>query len=277
MYDFSGYQMIPGVRTEIEQVVAATGLTWSEASQLRFLPVQIDGASRDAGNTGFVTVLRPNLLMGKITATGKFKQWDPTATDGSQIIGGVLVHELVMQFMGSNADRFSGTLLVTGGVYARALTQAALTTSGIVGTAEEFNIRAQLNRFFQLDDDLQGGQSGGSGRGITILAASATLGVAHAGQILVIRGAVGAVNLTLPATPSKGRRFGPIINVSDQNLTITAGTADTMVVLNDLNADSVSLSTASEKIGGAFDVIGDGTGWIVLPTLWETQTQTIVT
>lgn len=277
MYNYDSYQSIPGVRAEIEMVVASTGLSWSELAQLRFMPVQVDGAARDAGNTGFTTTLRPNLLMGRVTATGKHRQWDPTATDGSQLISGILVHELQMQFQGANLDRFSGTLLVAGGVYAKALTIAALTTQGIVGTAEEYNIRAQLSRFFQLDDDLQGALGGGTGRGLMTLTTSTTLSNVHAGQIIVVRGAVAAVNLTLPATPSKGRRFGPIYNASAQNLTITAGTADTMVVFNDLQADSVSLSTANELIGGSFDIVGDGTGWLVIPNLWETQTQTIVT
>ncbi len=275
MYNFDSYQMTPTMRAEIEQVVSQYGLTWGEQSNLRFLPVQIDGASRDAGNTGYTDVLRPNLLMGKVTGTKKFKQWDPSAVDGTQKIAGILVHELKMQFMGANADRFTGTLLVAGGVYARALAQAASATSGIVGTAEEYNIRTQLGRFFQLDDDPQGFMGGNDG-GVTIVAASATLSDVHAGQLVVVRGASGAVNLTLPTTPAKGRRFR-VYNASAQNLTVTAGTADTMVTLNDLTADSVTLSTANELIGGSFEIIGDGTGWLVIPSLWEAQTVTIVT
>jgi hypothetical protein len=89
-------------------------------------------------------------------------------------------------------------------------------------------------------------------------------------------GASNAVNFTLPATAKKGLRYGFYV-VADQNVTVTAGTADTMVVLNDAAADSVALQTSSEKIGGFFEVMGTGTKWLVLPRLWEAQTVTIVT
>ena len=273
MYNFDSYQMTPMMRAEIEQVVAATGLTWGEQSWLRFLPVIIDGAARDAGNTGYTDVLRPNLLMGRVISSKKYKQWDPTATDGTQKVAGILVHELKMQFMSTNTDRFAGTLLVGGGVYSKALALPASATTGIVGATEEYNIRAQMGRYFQFDDDPQGHLCGGNS-GVMIVAANATLSDAHAGQLVVVRGASGAVTLTLPANPYKGRRFR-VYNAVDQSLTITAGTADTMVVLNDLVSTSVALSTSSEKIGGSFEIIGDGTGWLVIPSLWETQTQSI--
>jgi len=48
-------------------------------------------------------------------------------------------------------------------------------------------------------------------------------------------------------------------------MTITSGTADKMTAFNDLTADSIAFSTASEKIGGAVIVIADGTGWLVFP------------
>lgn len=109
-----------------------------------------------------------------------------------------------------------------------------------------------------------------------LIAASATLSEVHNGTHVMVRGATGAVTLTLPASPKRGLRY-KITNVSDQNLIIAAGTADTMVAYNDLNADSVALSTSSEKIGGSFEVIGDGTGWVVVPMVWDGQTATIAT
>jgi hypothetical protein len=49
-----------------------------------------------------------------------------------------------------------------------------------------------------------------------------------------------------------------------QNLKFTSGTADTMISFNDATADSVGFETANELIGGHLEVIGDGTGWLVI-------------
>lgn len=72
-----------------------------------------------------------------------------------------------------------------------------------------------------------------------------------AGTIFTNAGATGAVNFTLPA-PSI-RTLGDwyeFMGVADQNLTVTAPTADTAIALNDTAADSLALSTSSQKIGG---------------------------
>jgi hypothetical protein len=61
------------------------------------------------------------------------------------------------------------------------------------------------------------------------------------------------------------------INIADQNMTIT-GTNEGFVVFNDLTADAIAFSQASEKIGGAFIAISDGTSWCVAPLATETQT-----
>ena len=90
------------------------------------------------------------------------------------------------------------------------------------------------------------------------------------------RGGEGAVNFTLPATAQRGLRFLFTV-IADQNVTITAGTGDTLVSYNDATADSVALSTASEKIGGTVEIVADGTSWIAIPHFWEGQTATIAT
>jgi hypothetical protein len=78
------------------------------------------------------------------------------------------------------------------------------------------------------------------------------------GTIFHTTGATAAVNFTLPAI-SDGPFWFKFIAGADVNLTITAGTADTLVAYNDLAADSVAFSTASELIGGSVEVYCDGT------------------
>lgn len=98
------------------------------------------------------------------------------------------------------------------------------------------------------------------------------------GAIFTTRGAGGAVNFTLPATTSLPVGWScRFFNAAGQNMLVTAGTADTMSTFNDLTADSVAFQTSSELIGGAFEVVWDGTGWLVFIMAEETQTVTVAT
>ncbi len=280
LYNFDGHFLSPGMGTPLEEVTNPYGSKWGQPFQMQTLPMLIDGAARDTGNTGYTDVLRPGLLLGKVQSTGKLTTWSPTATDGSNKIAGILIHAVKMQQAGTNQDRFTGFVFVGGSITARGLLVPGNTDYGIDGDDEEYNVRAQMSPAFHFDDDPLGHLTGKNG-GIMIATATATLSEIHNGSLVVVRGAAGAVTLTLPATAKRGLRYR-IYNASDQNLTITAGTADTMVVFNDLTADSVALSTAGDLIGGSFEVIGDGTGWLVIPSLFGSdgvivQTLTIAT
>jgi hypothetical protein len=94
------------------------------------------------------------------------------------------------------------------------------------------------------------------------------------GTIFTTRGAGGAVTFTLPAASGNSGQWVEFYCVADQNMIIT-GTDEELVVLNDLTADSIAFQTASEKIGGGFRAVCDGTSWIVVPLATETQTITI--
>lgn len=80
----------------------------------------------------------------------------------------------------------------------------------------------------------------------------------ESGTWFTTTGATANVNFTLPAI-STGPWIFYFIAGADYNLTVTAGTVDTMVTFNDLTADSIALSTSSEKIGGGFVAFSDGT------------------
>lgn len=107
--------------------------------------------------------------------------------------------------------------------------------------------------------------------------ASYTVVKEDSGTLFHTTGATAAVVFTLPKI-SEGPFYFMFINGADQDMTVTAGTADTAVTFNDLAADSVAFSTSSEKIGGTVEVICDGTTLFVLPRLAsEAQTVTIAT
>ena len=81
------------------------------------------------------------------------------------------------------------------------------------------------------------------------------------------RGASGAVTFTLPAvTADITGAWVKFINAVDQNMIVAAGTADTLVVVNDLTADSLAAQTSSQKIGAVIECYCDGTAWFAWGT-----------
>jgi hypothetical protein len=97
------------------------------------------------------------------------------------------------------------------------------------------------------------------------------------GTIFHTTGATAAVTFTLPPI-TDGPFWFLFICGADIGMTVAAKVADTAVTFNDLNADSVAFSTASEMIGAQIEVYCDGTTLFVLPRLAsEAQTVTIAT
>jgi len=216
------------------------------------------GAMRDAGNTP-TTVIRAGLLVGKITASSKLKEWSTAATDGSQNLAGVVPYELRAQdFDAVDADRVASI------VVRAPLKAASLLIAGTVLTshADEFLARRQLHGAGAILDDDPFGYKAGAGARVVAKTANYTITDADNGTLFTNSGAAGAVNFTLPVTPKRGLRYDFFV-VANQNVTLTAGTVDTLVVYNDAAADSVALSTAGNLIGGGFNVISDGLGWLV--------------
>jgi len=82
------------------------------------------------------------------------------------------------------------------------------------------------------------------------------------GTLFTNRGAAGTVIFTLPAPAAALAGYVFRFKAhADQTITVKTATADTLVVLNDAAADSLSLSTAGEKIGGEIEAFCDGTSW----------------
>lgn len=84
-----------------------------------------------------------------------------------------------------------------------------------------------------------------------------TVVAADTGTMFTTTGASGAVIFTLP-TKAAGLRYR-FLNVVDQNMTVaSAGSADDIVGMNDVAADSIAFSTAGEKIGACLEVFCNG-------------------
>ena len=105
-----------------------------------------------------------------------------------------------------------------------------------------------------------------------------TVKATESGTIFTTQGATAAVVFTLPATTACDGLEFIFYNCEDVNMTVAAGSADTMTAINDEEADSVGFATTSLKIGGGIWIFGDGTSVhaMILPGQ-ATQTVTVVT
>lgn len=113
-------------------------------------------------------------------------------------------------------------------------------------------------------------------RRIVAKTASYVVQAEDVGTIFTTRGASGAITFTLPPVADvQAGWYATFLNLADQNLVITAPD-EKIVAFNDLTADGVSLATTSEKIGGGFNVLYDGTSYIAEPILGQdSQTVTV--
>ena len=102
------YGIPPGLTTARETY--ENEFRWGSQYQGVFRNGLIDGATRDSGATPTYE-LRPGLILGEVTATGKYKQYSPTATDGTEVASAVLIEGLSMLLSGSDNDRFYAVLV----------------------------------------------------------------------------------------------------------------------------------------------------------------------
>jgi hypothetical protein len=274
MVDFGFHNMMPGQsNAQVNEVVARGSITWGPQKAQYFYPGIIVGSARDAGNTLFTETLRPGLLLGFNPTTRRWAPYDPAATDGTQNPAGVLLFATRMTLNGVNQDRFTGQILVRGMVRADGLSIANTATQGIVGNANEWLIRSALDQNFVFDDRVQGYRVDQSVQFLS--AATLTLTEVMAGTKVITTGATNKT-ITLPATPKLGLRYS-VFNRGAGTVLVTCATPDIITTFNDETADSVALSTASQIIGGGFDIMGDGARWLAIPQVYSGQTVTVAT
>lgn len=131
---------MPGVRTAqsaAHRIVFLQGDWTSNLAQGRI----IDGSkSRDSGNTGDLDVLRPGLLMGKITSSGKYAPsilgimtQAQVATDTSVTVSAAQAVEIVRRVGSTGTLRFVGPPTAAGTVATFTETYSAVnTTTGVI-------------------------------------------------------------------------------------------------------------------------------------------------
>lgn len=99
---------------------------------------------------------------------------------------------------------------------------------------------------------------------IKVKTASYTVLLEESGTCFMTTGAAGAVTFTLPkASEATGAIYFFVVG-ADNNMIVTcpSGEMDSMVVFNDIAADSAAYQTTSKKAGNGLTLISDGTGWL---------------
>lgn len=238
------YAIVPGLTTSRETY--ENEFRWGQHAAGLWSNALISGSATDTGNTGATTTLRPGLVLGQITASGKYTTYSPTASDGSEVASAVLVEGLKMtDFNGTATDRFYA-VLVGGPVQASKLLNLDL------------QARQQMDKF--IFDDI--GQIVGNHwfpwKRFVTKTADYTIVAGDNFTIFDNTGASGTVILTLPAI-ANGYLFG-FRATAAQIIRATSAEGSNLI------GSSLTQTSASvTAIGGIFYVYSNpgATKWIV--------------
>ena len=242
------YGLTPGLTTSRETY--ENEFRWGSQFQGVFANALISGAARDSGNSPTYE-LRPGLLLGQQISTGKYLQYSPTATDGTEVASAILLEGLrVQDFEANNQDRLYA-VLVGGPVQASKLLNLDLMA------------RQQMDKFI-FDDIFQlPGNHWFPFKRFQTKTASYTVVANDNYSLFDNVGATGAITFTLPAL-ANGYFFGFRVQ-ADQSVTVASSEGTNMLALNNASASSVAFSTGSQKIGGMVYVYTNpgATKWII--------------
>lgn len=242
------YGIVPGLTTSRETYEAE--FRWGSQFQGVFSNALISGSAVDSGNTPTFE-LRPGLLLGQQISTGKYLQYSPSASDGTEVAAAVLIEGLrMLDFSNTAVDRFYA-VLVGGPVQAAKLI-------GLDGMA-----RQQMDKFIFDDIFNIGGAHWFPFKRWQTKTANYTIVANDNFTNFDNLAAGGAVNFTLPAI-ANGYYFG-FSGMAAQNITVTSNEGANMVALNNLVANSVAFSTGGQIIGSHFRVYSNpaATKWLV--------------
>lgn len=249
---------LPGIRAAVETTEKQV---YYEFQGNHWIQAIIDSTVVDSGSTP-TTALRPGLILAKKDADGLFYNYDPTATDGTQLAAAILTEPINM------LDQTSGTAKDKS---FRLMTKGFLKAAQL--TALDALARRSLGKMFVFDDDVVGamGWLGMPKRQISV-GGDTTVTAAHNNALFVGSGA--NVNFTLP-TPAAGLAF-EFLMASNHNLVVTGST--NLIVMNNAGASTVTASTTNEKIGVHLKVqtVRVGAAWLYLVSNMTVGAATLV-
>lgn len=253
---YGGRDRVPGITSAIETF--ENEFVWGPWPAQYISGLVIDGTTRDTGNTGYTHILRAGLLMGQDHTTKKLKVWDPTATDGSEYIWGILKESRSMLMNNASTDKLTGAIMVAGGVLSNRLIVPGTTAVGLASSASlEYLARQQLRMRFMLNDSYEYSRPEEMIHNVSASEQSGGITLTNADSHRIYRNTGGTVTITLPANPYKGLKFAfyALVTTTDA-ITVSSGSSNIV--------DPGAAAASSATVDGAYkEVIGDGTYWIV--------------
>lgn len=254
------YAIVPGLTTSRETY--ENEFRWGSELQGVFSNALISGSAVDSGNTPTFE-LRPGLLLGQQIATGKYMQYNPAASDGTEVAGAVLIEGLrMLDFSNNPVDRFYA-VLVGGPVQA----------SKLLGLDNQ--ARAQMSKFIFDDIGNIQGNSWFPFKRFQTKTANYSVVASDNGSNFDNLGAAGEVDFTLPPI-ANGYYFG-FRALAAQTLKVISNEGGNIVALNNAAANSLAFSTGGQIIGGGFKFYTNaaGTKWLVDNDSAGTNTVTV--
>ena len=113
------FNTIPGLTTARETY--ENEFRWGTEYQGIITYGNISGSAVDSGNTGTTYELRKGLVLGLNLSSGSYEDYDPTATDGTEVASAVLLDSARNQDLESNSQALLAAILVGGPVKASQL------------------------------------------------------------------------------------------------------------------------------------------------------------
>lgn len=225
-------------------------ITWGPLPYVISVPAYIYSGALDPTNTP-TTNLRPGLLMGVRDSDGQWSNYNPLATDGTEVAQGVLPVGLTMLDFLTNTGQSKIFGIIVGGKL------QGVKVIGLDGMA-----RAQLASRFIFDDNIPGSPWFTFEDMQTKVANYSVLATDNF-TVFDNLGAVGPVTFTLP-TIANGLQFNFRARAA-QNLIVASAEGANMEALNNLVANSVAFQSGGAIIGGEFQIVSNiaGTKWLV--------------
>ncbi len=232
MTSFPGTGTVPGITAA---VLTTEKHIWfgKDEQQLR-QSAELKSTTVDAGNTP-TTQLRPGLILGVITATGLYEEYDPDATDGTEVARAVLVDPVNMLDGSGTAVARHVSVLIHGFLKAGQLLLLDDQARNQLGGAG-----------FHFDDDMAG-RAGFLGQPIRNLnvTGDTTVTAAQNGTRFIATAA--DATFTLP-TIAVGLIY-EFLRASDHEMVVISVGLDDMIFGHDIAADSITFTTAGKQIG----------------------------
>lgn len=231
----AGFEDIPG-QADADST-AEIDLVWRSDTKLNIW----DGGyllstATDAGNTP-TTHLRAGLLLGQVAATGKWKQWTPSASDGTERICGVLGRS---KNLAEGVDKFVGSILQGGFLKNDNIIIPGNASAGLVGDNLESVVRNLLAERFILDDR----RNALVPRRLT-LTADKTIDSSFHNTVITNEGASAAVTVTLPA-PTKDF-YLELHQVTNQQLDIETPSTNQLKLMDGTTAQTLAIGSSVNK------------------------------